>query len=99
MIFHHEDTKITKARSFGMEVFVNFVPFVVRSLFITFAALFCLVSAGHSQEKKLPSMTIAYSAISGSFAPLWVAHDHGLFAKHGIDAKIAYIQGNRVMLS
>jgi ABC-type nitrate/sulfonate/bicarbonate transport system substrate-binding protein len=99
MIFHHEGTKITKARSFGMEVFVNFVPFVVRSLFITFAALFCLVSAGHSQEKKLPSMTIAYSAISGSFAPLWVAHDHGLFAKHGIDAKIAYIQGNRVMLS
>jgi len=44
-------------------------------------------------------MTIAYSAISGSFAPLWFAHDQGLFAKHGVDAKIAYIQGNRVMLS
>ena len=44
-------------------------------------------------------MTIAYSAISGSFAPLWFAHDQGLFAKHGLDAKIAYIQGNRVMLS
>ena len=73
--------------------------FVVRSLFIAFAALFCLVSAGHSQDKKLPLMTIAYSAISGSFAPLWFAHDQGLFAKQGVDAKIAYIQGNRVMLS
>jgi len=99
MIFHHE----------GREVHEDFYPkiptlrdlraFVVRSSFITFATLFCLVSAGHSQDKKLPSMTIAYSAISGSFAPLWFAHDQGLFAKHGVDAKIAYIQGNRVMLS
>src|SRR5829696_3043675 len=73
--------------------------FVVTSSFITLAVLFCLVSAAHSQEKKLPAMTIAYSAISGSFAPLWFAHDQGLFAKQGLDAKIAYIQGNRVMLS
>jgi NitT/TauT family transport system substrate-binding protein len=71
----------------------------VRSSFITFFALFCLISASYSQEKKSPPMTIAYSAISGSFAPLWFAHDQGLFAKQGIDAKIAYIQGNRVMLS
>jgi NitT/TauT family transport system substrate-binding protein len=73
--------------------------FVVRIFCITFAALFFLVSASHAQDKKLPAMTIAYSAISGSFAPLWFAHDQGLFAKHGVDAKIAYIQGNRVMLS
>ena len=30
---------------------------------------------------------------------LWVGYDHGLFAKHGLDLKMAYIQGNRVMLS
>ncbi len=52
-----------------------------------------------AQDKKLSAVTVGYSAISGSFAPLWVAHDQGLFAKHGLDVKIAYIQGNRVMLA
>jgi ABC-type nitrate/sulfonate/bicarbonate transport system substrate-binding protein len=28
-----------------------------------------------------------------------VGFDKGLFSKHGIDLKMAYIQGNRVMLS
>jgi ABC-type nitrate/sulfonate/bicarbonate transport system substrate-binding protein len=100
MIFHHEGHE--DHEGFGI-LFFSYLrvlrAFVVRIVCITFAALLCLVSAGHSQEKKLPAMTIAYSAISGSFAPLWFAHDQGLFAKHGVDAKIAYIQGNRVMLS
>ena len=58
-----------------------------------------LASFAIAQDKKLPSITVGYSAISGSFAPLWAAHDQGLFAKHGVDTKLAYIQGNRVMLS
>ena len=58
-----------------------------------------LGSGAQSQDKKLMPMVVGYSAISGSFAPLWVALDQGLFAKHGADLKIAYIQGNRVMLS
>ena len=61
--------------------------------------ILCLASIATAQDKKLPSVTVGYSAISGSFAPLWVAHDQGLFAKHGLDVKIAYIQGNRVMLA
>ncbi len=52
-----------------------------------------------AQDKKLTTINLGYSAISGSFAPLWVGFDQGLFAKHGIDLKMAYIQGNRVMLS
>src|SRR5258706_5034985 len=52
-----------------------------------------------SQDKKPTPMVVGYSAISGSFAPLWVAHDQGIFAKHGADVKLADIQGNRVMLS
>ncbi len=59
----------------------------------------CLVSVSGAQDKKPAAATIGYSAISGSFAPLWVAQDLGLFSKHGLDAKLAYIQGNRVMLS
>jgi ABC-type nitrate/sulfonate/bicarbonate transport system substrate-binding protein len=52
-----------------------------------------------AQDKKLATINLGYSAISGSFAPLWVGFDQGLFAKHGVDLKMAYIQGNRVMLS
>ena len=50
-------------------------------------------------DKKLYTINLGYSAISGSFAPLWVGFDQGLFSKHGVDLKMAYIQGNRVMLS
>src|SRR4029453_13227995 len=59
-------------------------------------ALPALLSA---QDKKLTTVNFGYSAISGSFAPLWVGFDQGLFAKYGIDLKMAYIQGNRVMMS
>jgi len=111
--FHHEDTKGTKVQNLFAENFVIFVSFVVKSIF-SFTTMFhrgphstialsllltCLAAGAGAQERKLPAMTVAYSAISGSFAPLWFAHDLGLFAKHGVDAKIAYIQGNRVMLS
>ena len=59
----------------------------------------CLFSSASSQDKKLTPVTVGYSAISGSFAPLWVAFDQGLFARHGLDVKLTYIQGNRVMMS
>ena len=62
-----------------------------------FAAVFAAPLA--AQDKKLTPVYLGYSAISGSFAPLWVGFDQGLFAKHGLDLKMAYIQGNRVMMS
>jgi|SoiMethySBSTD1v2_1073268.scaffolds.fasta_scaffold09992_8 NitT/TauT family transport system substrate-binding protein len=68
------------------------------------ALAFSLIALGFStrsaaQDKKLHALNLGYSAISGSFAPLWVGFDQGLFSKHGLDLKMAYIQGNRVMLS
>jgi ABC-type nitrate/sulfonate/bicarbonate transport system substrate-binding protein len=66
---------------------------------LVFAIAMGISSAAHAQDKKLTTLNVGYSAISGSFAPLWVGYDHGLFAKHGLDLKMAYIQGNRVMLS
>jgi len=67
-------------------------------LLILISTLSCFAAAS-AQDKKLTTINLGYSAISGSFAPLWVGYDHGLFAKHGVDLKMAYIQGNRVMLS
>jgi ABC-type nitrate/sulfonate/bicarbonate transport system substrate-binding protein len=63
------------------------------------ATLPCLKAVSIAQDKKLAPMVVGYSAISGSFAPLWVACEQGLFAKQGADVKLAYIQGNRVMLA
>jgi len=65
----------------------------VLGFFLSFPAL---ISA---QDKKLTTVNVGYSAISGSFAPLWVGFDQGLFTKYGLDLKMAYIQGNRVMMS
>ena len=66
---------------------------------LTLSCSFCILSAAAAQDKKLTTVNVGYSAISGSFAPLWVGFDQGLFAKHGLDLKMAYIQGNRVMMS
>src|ERR1051325_10325909 len=58
-----------------------------------------LLSPAAAQDRKLVPMVVGYSALSGSFAPLWVAFDLGLFAKQGLDVHLTYIQGNRVMMS
>ena len=100
MNIHHEGTKDTKVSE---NCFSNFVSFVVKNNLRTLRKLclltLCLASVATAQDKKFSPMAIAYSAISGSFAPLWVAHDQGLFAKYGTDVKLLYIQGNRVVLS
>src|SRR5690349_21239004 len=36
-------------------------------------------------------VVISYSSVAGSFLPLWLAADEGLFAKHGLDAEVVYI--------
>lgn len=40
---------------------------------------------------------VAYSAISGAMGPLWVAHDLGIFSRHGIDVQLLYIGGGAVV--
>lgn len=71
----------------------------MKSLSATLAFLVVLSSSLSAQDKKLTTVNVGYSAISGSFAPLWVGFDQGLFTKYGLDVKMAYIQGNRVMMS
>jgi len=66
-------------------------------LFLFFTVAF--IAPLTAQDKRLTTVNFGYSAISGSFAPLWVGFEQGLFTKYGIDLKMAYIQGNRVMLS
>jgi len=67
-------------------------------LLLVFLSVLSFFSPLAAQDKKLTTMNVGYSAISGSFAPLWVGFDQGFFAKYGLDVKMAYIQGNRVMM-
>jgi NitT/TauT family transport system substrate-binding protein len=61
--------------------------------------ILAFAAAASAQEKKPPTLNVAYSATSGTFSPLWVAADEGLFAKYGLDVRITYIQGNRVLMA
>src|SRR5690349_11535448 len=36
-------------------------------------------------------VTASYSSISGSFLPIFIATESGLFAKHGLDVDVTYI--------
>jgi NitT/TauT family transport system substrate-binding protein len=38
-------------------------------------------------------LRIAYSAIGSSQSPLWIAHEAGIFKKHGLDVELLYIGG------
>jgi len=40
---------------------------------------------------------VAYSAISGAMGPLWIAHDLGIFNRHGVDVQLLYIGGGSVV--
>lgn len=44
-------------------------------------------------DKPLEKIRIAYSGISGSQTPLWVAHEKGFFRKYGLDVQLIYIEG------
>jgi NitT/TauT family transport system substrate-binding protein len=43
------------------------------------------------QAADAPSLRANFSAFSGAFAPVWIAGEKGLFAKHGLNVDIRYI--------
>src|SRR5262245_7343728 len=45
-----------------------------------------------SPQRALEKITIAYSSISGTMAPLWITHDRGLFRKYGLDVQLVFIE-------
>jgi len=69
------------------------------TILAVFALALFIRSEIDAQDRKIAPIIVGYSAISGSFAPLWVGVDQSLFSKYGLDVRLAYIQGNRVMMS
>lgn len=69
-------------------------PIKAIVFYLFFLALAVAPGASQSGEtaKVLP-LSVAYGAISGIYAPVWVAQDEGLFKKHGLEvAELQYIR-------
>jgi NitT/TauT family transport system substrate-binding protein len=62
------------------------------SIIVSFALTFCFLpssQAGQADGKPEKSnLVISYAQASGSFTPLWVAYETGLFKKYGIEATL-----------
>ncbi len=53
-----------------------------------------LLSADKAGAQNRPEkLSVIYSAIGSSQSPLWIAHEAGLFKKHGLDVEILYVAG------
>jgi NitT/TauT family transport system substrate-binding protein len=63
-----------------------------RSVVVTTLALLLSVNSTRAEQVR-----VAYSAISGAMGPLWLAHDLGLFKRHGLDVQLLYIGGGSVV--
>jgi NitT/TauT family transport system substrate-binding protein len=66
--------------------------------YLALASLFLFIFT-RTGAVKAESITMAYSAISGAMAPLWVAQDELIFKKNGLDVRLLYIGGGAVATS
>ena len=64
----------------------------VVGLLAFFLITVCSIDSAAAQR-----INIAYSAITGSQAPLWVAKDAGIFKSHGLDVELIYISGGSIV--
>lgn len=53
--------------------------------------LAALLVSGGARAAELPALKANYAAISGAFAPLWIAADKNLFTKYGLNVDLRYI--------
>ena len=67
----------------------------ISILLWTLAALFPVTASTADRPigQHLEKVTIVYGGISAGHAPLWVAHEAGLFRKHGLDVQIVFVEG------
>ena len=62
----------------------------VQQLLLAIAFVFGLPFRSVWSAELIP-VRATYSSIGGAFAPLWLAQDKGLFAKHGLAVELKYI--------
>src|SRR6185312_2066802 len=65
---------------------------VAEKLLISIAVLLSLAFApSTARPAEMPLVRANYAALSGAFAPLWIAADRNLFAKYGLNVDLRYI--------
>jgi NitT/TauT family transport system substrate-binding protein len=62
-------------------------------LLITWTFIVFSDHAAAQGRSSADKVRVVYSAIGSSQSPLWIAHEAGLFKKHGLDAEILYVAG------
>lgn len=60
----------------------------ISSALSVFLCVFLLSPYAHAQK-----LSSAYSAIGGTFLPMWVIHEVGLFKKYGLDVELVFVTG------
>lgn len=58
-----------------------------------FAALAIAAPLWAQTRAGLDKLRVIYSAIGSSQSPLWIAHEAGIFKKHGLDVELLYVGG------
>jgi NitT/TauT family transport system substrate-binding protein len=64
-------------------------PLLISLLIVTLVAT-CAEAQTRSGTEKV---RVVYSAIGSSQSPLWIAHEGGIFKKHGLDVDLLYVGG------
>jgi NitT/TauT family transport system substrate-binding protein len=62
---------------------------IVAGLFSILLGVHAAAPGAHAAEA--PSLRVVYNALGGSMAPVWVAQELGLFAKHGLQHNLNYL--------
>jgi NitT/TauT family transport system substrate-binding protein len=74
----------------GFEISVRFCTSASRLIGLL-SVLFVLIASRAAYGAEMPLLRANYAAISGAFAPLWIATEKGLFTKHGLNVDLRYI--------
>jgi ABC-type nitrate/sulfonate/bicarbonate transport system substrate-binding protein len=62
-----------------------------------FVIVFVLVQAAVMVLAQRERLEVVYSSIGGSGIPLWIAQDKGFFERNGLDTRLIYIGGGRIV--
>lgn len=70
----------------------RFLSVFILSICISASIALCrAVSSAHAQSRKV---RLAWVAVSGSMAPIWIAQELNLYKKYGLDAEILFVGGS-----
>jgi ABC-type nitrate/sulfonate/bicarbonate transport system substrate-binding protein len=65
---------------------------VIKSYLFLIGVILALLLPDNAAAQTHP-LKVVFPSFSGAFTPLWMAHDLGLFVKHGVEVQPVFIEG------